>query len=92
MLCRGALRTITLLRNVAAAAGAVAWAACLLPLLYTAPWLGRTAVGTATLAASSVTYPSWALVAVAAALTAAYLLLDRLRQNFIFVDYVHAHK
>ncbi|GAB4823562.1 hypothetical protein N2152v2_010608 [Parachlorella kessleri] len=89
--CRSALQRITLLRNILAGAAVLALATWLSPLLYTLSTRVGPQAAAATMASSR---PSLVVapVLLAAALTSAAALLSKLRDKFIFEDYIHAHK
>ncbi|KAL4438217.1 hypothetical protein ABPG77_010578 [Micractinium sp. CCAP 211/92] len=98
--CRNALQKVTLLRRVAAVAATVAAAACLLPFLTllnpavtaaAASAAGSAGTGgAASLAAAA--GAAWLPGVLAAVLCATWLLLGKLRNQFLFVDYVHNEK
>ncbi|KAL4448455.1 hypothetical protein ABPG75_005674 [Micractinium tetrahymenae] len=98
--CRKALATATLLRRVAAVAATVAAAACLLPFLALlnpatsaafVPAAGpAAAAGAASLAAAA--GAAWLPGVLAAALGTAWVLLGKLQNQFIWVDWVHNDK
>ncbi len=80
------------MRNLIAGAALLAWATWLSPLLLAVSTLARP--GAAAAAAGAITLPRLGLMPLllVAALTAAAVLLGKVRSRFIFRDYVHAHK
>ncbi|GAB4823559.1 hypothetical protein N2152v2_010605 [Parachlorella kessleri] len=90
--CRSALQKVTAVRNLIAGAALLAWATWLSPLLLAVSTLARP--GAAAAAAGAITLPRLGLMPLllVAALTAAAVLLGKVRSRFIFRDYVHAHK
>mgnify|MGYP007061238065 CR=1 FL=1 len=90
--CRSALQAITTLRDVLAITAVLVWAASLSPLFAVVPpmLISQPACGAA--ASHPAGLLALAAVLLAAALTAGAVVLSRLRNMFLFVDYDHAHK
>lgn len=91
-LCRKALQTVTLLRQVAAVAATVAAAACLLPFLALLNPAAPAAAATAGASLRAAAGAAWLPGVLAAVLGAAWLLLGKLRNQFLWVDYNHNEK
>lgn len=97
LLCRKALQAVTVLRQAAAVAATVAAAACLLPFLAllnpaTTAAATRAAGPAVAIPLAAATGAAWLPGVLAAVLGAAWLLLGRLRNQFIWVDYIHNEK
>lgn len=95
--CRKALQAVTVLRQAAAVAATVAAATCLLPFLAllnpaTTAAATRAAGPAVAIPLAAATGAAWLPGVLAAVLGAAWLVLGRLRNQFIWVDYIHNEK